>query len=322
MWGLGAREAAGRGGAGHTVLRLTRHLSIHPPLCARGVACTFARIVNSGIYVEDREYVACQRSNSYRTVPCWPNGFLVSWVRYVHHPRAPCPRPRAHPSERGRAHGLGLAAHPQNPSTKSIYKIYPRNPSAKPIRKRLDNHAHNRVHKHADVCWGWAALALALALALCRYMSSPNAKPNAKGTSTGNKWMVLPIPHKLEPQPRGWHIEQGIMSSFQRTSRNANIPLQLNFTTLPPGAEYVKFKAKPKGLRAMPRVGAVPDCVGPTARTEPWSHVCPPSPTHRRGWVRREARGSGAIAIQRHVERLVGRYIEIKKGTPMMQYVC
>lgn len=70
-------------------------------------------------------------------------------------------------------------------------------------------------------------------------MSSPNAKPGGKGTSTGNKWMALPIPHKL--QPTTWRIEQGVLSSFLRTSKNANIPLQLNFTGLDESEDYIEI---------------------------------------------------------------------------------
>ena len=52
--------------------------------------------------------------------------------------------------------------------------------------------------------------------------------------------MVLPIPHKI--QPKTWRVEQGVLSSFLRTSKNANIPLQLNFTTLDDAEEYIEIE--------------------------------------------------------------------------------
>eukprot|EP00041_Stephanoeca_diplocostata_P015071 m.284787 g.284787 ORF g.284787 m.284787 type:complete len:375 (+) comp19914_c0_seq2:379-1503(+) len=71
------------------------------------------------------------------------------------------------------------------------------------------------------------------------FMSSPNADPADKGGSQGNKWMVLPIPHKLPAAT--WHVEQGIFSSFLRTGRNANIPIQLNFTALDHDADFIEI---------------------------------------------------------------------------------
>lgn len=84
------------------------------------------------------------------------------------------------------------------------------------------------------------------------YMSSPNAKPGGKGTSTGNKWMVLPIPHKI--QPKTWRVEQGVLSSFLRTSKNANIPLQLNFTTLDDAEEYIEIEKDTPMMQYVPAV--------------------------------------------------------------------
>jgi hypothetical protein len=86
-------------------------------------------------------------------------------------------------------------------------------------------------------------------------VASPNANAGDKGGSFGNKWMVLPIPHKLKTGvDRGWRIEQGILSSFQRTSRNANIPLQLNFTAIDPTEAYIEIL---KGTPMMQYVAAV-----------------------------------------------------------------
>eukprot|EP00041_Stephanoeca_diplocostata_P015078 m.284854 g.284854 ORF g.284854 m.284854 type:complete len:77 (+) comp19914_c0_seq5:1263-1493(+) len=51
--------------------------------------------------------------------------------------------------------------------------------------------------------------------------------------------MVLPIPHKLPAAT--WHVEQGIFSSFLRTGRNANIPIQLNFTALDHDADFIEI---------------------------------------------------------------------------------
>lgn len=93
-------------------------------------------------------------------------------------------------------------------------------------------------------------------------MSSPNAKPGGKGTSTGNKWMALPIPHKL--QPTTWRIEQGVLSSFLRTSKNANIPLQLNFTGLDESEDYIEIL---KDTPMMQYVARVSQCTPPLTRT-------------------------------------------------------
>jgi hypothetical protein len=62
----------------------------------------------------------------------------------------------------------------------------------------------------------------------------------------GIKWLVQPLPHRsfppaaptngsnaAAPPPPLWHIEQGVLSSFQRVSQSANIPIQLNFHLLP-----------------------------------------------------------------------------------------
>lgn len=86
-------------------------------------------------------------------------------------------------------------------------------------------------------------------------MASPNAQPGDKGGSFGNKWLVLPIPHKLKTRgDRGWGVEQGILSSFQRTSRNANIPIQLNFTAIGGDEDVIEIK---KGTPMMQYVPAV-----------------------------------------------------------------
>ena len=80
------------------------------------------------------------------------------------------------------------------------------------------------------------------------FMASPLADPADKGGSTGNKWMALPLPHKLRtPQ---WRIEQGILSSFVRISKNVNIPLQVQ--PCPPVARHPP-------QRRWGRVCAVPD---------------------------------------------------------------
>lgn len=104
-------------------------------------------------------------------------------------------------------------------------------------------------------------------------MSSPNAKPGGKGTSTGNKWMALPIPHKL--QPTTWRIEQGVLSSFLRTSKNANIPLQLNFTGLDESEDYIEIL---KDTPMMQYVARVSQCTpNPPAHTH--ARTC--TRTHR-----------------------------------------
>jgi hypothetical protein len=72
------------------------------------------------------------------------------------------------------------------------------------------------------------------------FMASSGADPSDKGGSVGNKWLVLPLPHRLDTGP-GWRVEQGIMSSFQRTSRNANIPLQLNFTAISEHETFIEI---------------------------------------------------------------------------------
>eukprot|EP00040_Diaphanoeca_grandis_P029217 m.170601 g.170601 ORF g.170601 m.170601 type:complete len:370 (-) comp31615_c0_seq5:66-1175(-) len=84
------------------------------------------------------------------------------------------------------------------------------------------------------------------------FMSSPTANANDKGGSTGNKWMVLPIPHKK--QPLTWTVEQGILSSFQRISKNINIPLQLNFTQLAPDESFIEIKRGTPMLQYVPVV--------------------------------------------------------------------
>lgn len=84
------------------------------------------------------------------------------------------------------------------------------------------------------------------------FMTSPNAKPGDKGGSTGNKWMVMPLPHRLGHP--GWRIEQGVLSSFQRTSKNANIPLQLNFTAIPPEQEYIEIARGTPMMQYVPAV--------------------------------------------------------------------
>ena len=99
-------------------------------------------------------------------------------------------------------------------------------------------------------------------------MSSPNAKPGGKGTSTGNKWMALPIPHKL--QPTTWRIEQGVLSSFLRTSKNANIPLQLNFTGLDESEDYIEIL---KDTPMMQYVERVSQCTPTPPRTRTHTHT-------------------------------------------------
>lgn len=74
-------------------------------------------------------------------------------------------------------------------------------------------------------------------------MASPGADPGDKGGSVGNKWLVLPLPHRLGMGP-GWRVEQGIMSSFQRTSRNANIPLQVREQLIKSASLYTCRLAK------------------------------------------------------------------------------
>jgi len=87
------------------------------------------------------------------------------------------------------------------------------------------------------------------------YMASPGASPGNKGGSVGNKWMILPIPHKLRPETdRGWRVEQGILSSFQRVSRNANIPLQLNFTAIDPAESFIEIRKGTPMLQYVPAV--------------------------------------------------------------------
>lgn len=106
-------------------------------------------------------------------------------------------------------------------------------------------------------------------------MSSPNAKPGGKGTSTGNKWMALPIPHKL--QPTTWRIEQGVLSSFLRTSKNANIPLQLNFTGLDESEDYIEIL---KDTPMMQYVARVSQCTPTPPRTRTHAHARARTCTH------------------------------------------
>lgn len=106
-------------------------------------------------------------------------------------------------------------------------------------------------------------------------MSSPNAKPGGKGTSTGNKWMALPIPHKL--QPTTWRIEQGVLSSFLRTSKNANIPLQLNFTGLDESEDYIEIL---KDTPMMQYVARVSQCTPTPPRTRTHTHARARTSTH------------------------------------------
>lgn len=106
-------------------------------------------------------------------------------------------------------------------------------------------------------------------------MSSPNAKPGGKGTSTGNKWMALPIPHKL--QPTTWRIEQGVLSSFLRTSKNANIPLQLNFTGLDESEDYIEIL---KDTPMMQYVARVSQCTPTPPRTRTHAHARARTRTH------------------------------------------
>jgi hypothetical protein len=64
--------------------------------------------------------------------------------------------------------------------------------------------------------------------------------------------MALPLPHKLRtPQ---WRIEQGILSSFVRISKNVNIPLQLNFTTLTSNETYIEIEKGTPMLQYVPAV--------------------------------------------------------------------
>ena len=69
----------------------------------------------------------------------------------------------------------------------------------------------------------------------------PGAEPQDKGGSVGLKWLVQPLPHRLAPAGRGWRIEQGVLSSFARVSQSANIPLQLDFDSLPPEQPFVEI---------------------------------------------------------------------------------
>jgi len=84
------------------------------------------------------------------------------------------------------------------------------------------------------------------------YMSSPRAAPGDKGGSVGNKWLVLPVPHKRGAPT--WRVEQGILSSFQRTSKNANIPLQLNFSALAPEDDYIEIVRSTPMMQYVPAV--------------------------------------------------------------------
>ena len=92
------------------------------------------------------------------------------------------------------------------------------------------------------------------------WQGSAGAAPGDKGGSSGIKWLVQPLPHRSFPLPTKhsnnptaslplWQIEQGVLSSFQRVSQSANIPVQLNFHLLSP---------------SLPRAGG--DADGDTAR--------------------------------------------------------
>jgi hypothetical protein len=89
---------------------------------------------------------------------------------------------------------------------------------------------------------------------------SPGAKPQDKGGSFGYKWLVQPLPHRLGRNSSqqidggsGWRIEQAVLSSFVRVSQSANIPLQLDFATVAPSAEYIQID---KGLPMLQYVAA------------------------------------------------------------------
>ena len=89
---------------------------------------------------------------------------------------------------------------------------------------------------------------------------SPGAKPQDKGGSFGYKWLVQPLPHRLgrnssqqNDSAVGWRIEQAVLSSFVRVSQSANIPLQLDFTTVAPSAKYIQID---KGVPMLQYVAA------------------------------------------------------------------
>lgn len=82
------------------------------------------------------------------------------------------------------------------------------------------------------------------------FMAAPGADNGDKGGSHGNKWLVLPIPHKS--RPAGWAIEQGVLSSFLRVSKNVNIPLQLNFTAIPPEQSFIEIERNTPMMQYVP----------------------------------------------------------------------
>lgn len=89
---------------------------------------------------------------------------------------------------------------------------------------------------------------------------SPGAKPEDKGGSVGYKWLVQPLPHRLggnfsqqNDGGSGWRIEQAVLSSFVRVSQSANIPLQLDFATVAPSAQYIQID---KGVPMLQYVAA------------------------------------------------------------------
>eukprot|EP00039_Didymoeca_costata_P012823 m.186591 g.186591 ORF g.186591 m.186591 type:complete len:378 (-) comp15592_c0_seq15:1425-2558(-) len=92
------------------------------------------------------------------------------------------------------------------------------------------------------------------------YMSSTSANPADKGGAIGNKWLVVPVPHKL--QSSEWRIEQGVLSSFLRTAKNANIPLQLNFSNLPDKKDYIEI------IKGTPMMQYVPALLPSVTLTE------------------------------------------------------
>ena len=69
-----------------------------------------------------------------------------------------------------------------------------------------------------------------------------------KGQSLGSRWLIQPIPHRLvlelgylcfylsyvlvcRPPTPGWGTKQGILSSFGRLARSANLPIQVCTST-------------------------------------------------------------------------------------------
>jgi len=85
-----------------------------------------------------------------------------------------------------------------------------------------------------------------------QFMASPGADSMDNTKPQGNKWMILPLPHRQQAQ--GWTMEQGVLSSFRRVSKNVNIPLQLNFTAIPPEQDYIEIERNTPMMQYVPVV--------------------------------------------------------------------